>query len=243
MTSTFSEVARSNLTSGQQAAGGYGQFCPVSKAAEVLCQRWTPLILRELLVGSTRFNEIRRGVPTCSPALLSKRLKELELAGVIERNAKDSTYTLTEAGQELFPLIQGLGEWGQRWVRSDYGPDELDPGLLMWDVRRYLQPGSFGDSRVVVQFIFPAAPARCRFYWVVDDGREVDLCLKDPGIPIDVLIEADLRALTQIWMGDATFEDALRSEQIEVSGRSVFAREVPRWFGQHPILARVQRRR
>ena len=120
----------------------YGQFCPVSKAAEVVCQRWTPLILRELLVGSTRFNEIRRGVPTCSPTLLSKRLKELEVAGVVvcSPTATGPTYTLTEAGLELFPLIQGLGEWGQRWARSDYSPDDLDPGLLLWDVRRFLDP-------------------------------------------------------------------------------------------------------
>ena len=121
---------------------GYGQFCPVSKATEILCQRWTPLILRELLVGSSRFNEIRRGVPTCSPALLSKRLKELELAGVVVRTVTDDgpVYSLTEAGLELFPLIQGLGVWGQRWARSDYGPDDFDPGLLLWDVRRFLAP-------------------------------------------------------------------------------------------------------
>ena len=148
---------------------GYGQFCPVSKAAEVLCQRWTPLILRELLVGSTRFNEIRRGVPTCSPALLSKRLKELEMAGVVERTATDAGtgYTLTEAGRELFPLIQGLGEWGQRWVRSDYGPDDLDPGLLLWDVRRFLAPGEFGDRRVVIQLMFPSMAPKQRYFWIV----------------------------------------------------------------------------
>jgi DNA-binding HxlR family transcriptional regulator len=112
---------------------GYGQFCPVSKAAEVICQRWTPLILRKLLVGSSRFNEIRRGVPTCSPALLSKRLKELERAGIVERAVSDgaSCYRLTDAGRDLFPIILALGEWGQRWVRTDYRADELDPGLLL----------------------------------------------------------------------------------------------------------------
>ena len=115
---------------------GYGQFCPVSKAAEIVCQRWTPLIVRELLVGSAHFNEIRRGVPTCSPALLSKRLKELELAGVVQRTATETgtSYGLTEAGLELYPLIEGLGVWGQRWARSEYGPEDLDPGLLLWDI-------------------------------------------------------------------------------------------------------------
>ena len=195
-------LKRANL----DAVTGYGQFCPVSKAAEVLCQRWTPLILRELLVGSTRFNEIRRGVPTCSPALLSKRLKELEAAGVVERTATDTgpCYTLTEAGAEVFPLIQGLGVWGQRWARSDYGPDDLDPGLLLWDVRRYLTPGVFGERRVVIQLSFPSIPARRRYYWIVADADDVDLCLTDPGFAVDLVVEADLRALTEVWMGDAT---------------------------------------
>jgi hypothetical protein len=175
--------------------------------------------------------------------LLSKRLKELESAGVIEHNPDDASYALTEAGWELFPLIQALGEWGQRWVRSDYGPDELDPGLLMWDVRRFLQPGGICDGRVVVQFVFPAIPARRRFYWVVDDGREVDLCLKDPGMSVDVQIDADLRALTQVWMGDARFEEAMKQKQIELTGPRNLTRTIPRWFGQHPILAHVTRAR
>ena len=218
---------------------GYGQFCPVSKAAEVLCQRWTPLILRELLVGSTRFNEIRRGVPTCSPALLSKRLRELERAGVIEHDPERACYTLTEAGRELFPLIQGLGEWGQRWARSDYSDDDLDPGLLLWDVRRFLDPGGLGEGRVVVQFVFPSLPARRRYYWVVADGRDVDLCFTDPGSAIDITVEADLRTLTRVWMGDARFGDAVGEGLIKLTGPGRLTRALPRWFGQHPILASV----
>jgi DNA-binding HxlR family transcriptional regulator len=221
----------------------YGQFCPVSKAAEVLCQRWTPLILRELLVGSSRFNEIRRGVPTCSPALLSKRLKELELAGVVERGATDAgpCYTLTEAGRELYPLIEGLGVWGQRWARSDYGPDDLDPGLLLWDVRRFAARGAFGDRRVVIQLTFPTVSARRRYYWVVVDNNEVDLCLTDPGFEVDVAVDADLRTLTQVWMGDARFVDALADGRITLRGPRELTRRVPDWFGQHPILASVKR--
>jgi DNA-binding HxlR family transcriptional regulator len=222
---------------------GYGQFCPVSKAAEVICQRWTPLILRELLVGSSRFNEIRRGVPTCSPALLTKRLRELESAGVVERNPADNSYALTEAGKELFPLIQGLGEWGQRWVRSEYHQNELDPGLLLWDVRRFLDPGGLGQGRTVVQFLFPSMPARRRYYWVVADGREVDLCLTDPGMPVDTTIEADLRTLTRVWMGDDRFEDAVKGGAIHLTGPLHLTRAIPRWFGQHPILAGVSRAR
>jgi DNA-binding HxlR family transcriptional regulator len=222
---------------------GYGQFCPVSKATEILCQRWTPLILRELLVGSSRFNEIRRGVPTCSPALLSKRLKELEQAGVVVRSTTDQgpVYALTEAGLELFPLIQGLGVWGQRWARSDYGPEDLDPGLLLWDVQRFLAPGAFGKRRVVIQMIFPSVPAPRRFYWVVVDADDVDLCLTDPGFEVDVVLDADLRSLTQVWMGDARFVDAVADGHIALSGPRELTRRIPDWFGQHPILAGVER--
>ncbi|MGD0985437.1 MAG: helix-turn-helix domain-containing protein [Acidimicrobiales bacterium] len=222
---------------------GYGQFCPVSKAAEVVCQRWMPLILRELLVGSTHFNEIRRGVPNCSPALLSKRLKELERAGVIVRSRAGASYALTEAGRELFPLIQGLGEWGQRWVRSDYSDEDLDPGLLLWDVRRFLDPRGLGEGRVVVQFVFPSMPARRRYYWVVADGRDVDLCLTDPGMDVDITVEADLGTLTRVWMGDARFDDAMREGQVKLTGPGKLAQIIPRWFGQHPVLASVARAR
>ncbi len=222
---------------------GYGQFCPVSKAAEVVCQRWTPLILRELLVGSTHFNEIRRGVPTCSPALLSKRLKELEAAGVIERHTSDTgtSYNLTEAGWELFPLIQALGEWGQRWVRSDYRRDDLDPGLLLWDMRRFLSPGGLGAGRVVVQLTFPSVPAKHRYFWIVVDQHDVDLCLIDPGFDVDVAIEANLRTLTEVWMGDARFGDGLADGRITMEGPRTITRRIPDWFGQHPILAGVAR--
>lgn len=222
---------------------GYGQFCPVSKAAEVICQRWTPLILRELLMGSTRFNEIRRGVPTCSPSLLSKRLKELEVAGVVVCTATDTgpTYGLAEAGRELFPLIQGLGEWGQRWARSDYGPDDLDPGLLLWDVRRFLTPGGFGDCRVVIELVFASMPPKRRYYWVVVDGSEVDLCLTNPGFEVDVTVDADLRALTEVWMGDTLFATALADGRITMRGQRELILRIPDWFGQHPILASVGR--
>jgi DNA-binding HxlR family transcriptional regulator len=220
---------------------GYGQFCPVSKAAEVIGQRWTLLILRELLVGSTRFNEIRRGVPTCSPALLSKRLKELERAGIVEHEAcgNASTYRLTEAGQELLPIVLGLGEWGQRWARTDYGPDELDTGLLLWDVRRNLRPGGLGEQAVTIQFVFPALATSRRFYWVVVDSHDVDLCLIDPGRDVDVIIEADLRTLTEIWMGDARFTDALSDGRIALRGPTRLTRRIPVWFGQHPHFAKV----
>jgi DNA-binding HxlR family transcriptional regulator len=215
----------------------------VAKAAEVLCQRWTPLIVREVMVGSSRFSEIHRGVSTCSPTMLTTRLRELEAAGVLAHDRGAGTYSLTEAGWELYPIILAMGEWGQRWARSSYGPDELDPGLLLWDVRRYLTPGGLGIEPVVVQFEFPAMAAARRYYWVVDDGREVDVCLADPGRDVDLEIRADLRALTRVWMGDDRFEDAARGGLIDLRGPTPLVRAVPGWFGQHPMLATVASRR
>lgn len=219
----------------------YGQFCPVSKAAEIVCERWTPLIVRELLVGSTRFNEIRRGLPGCSTALLSHRLRTLEHAGVVRRRAADGgavTYQLTRAGWELLPLIQGLGEWGQRWVRSDYEGD-LDADLLMWDIHRYVT-NVFGGERRVVRFDFPEQRPRRRHYWLVLTERETDVCHTDPGWPVDLIISADLRALTRVWMGDTSFTAALRAGEVVVDGSRELVRQVPDWFGQHPVLAAVR---
>ncbi|MBS1838879.1 MAG: helix-turn-helix transcriptional regulator [Actinobacteria bacterium] len=221
---------------------GYGQFCPVAKAAEVICQRWTPLILRELLVGSTHFNEIHRGVPACSPALLSKRLKELQRAGVLDRVSHGGTvdYQLTDAGRELLPVIVGLGEWGQRWARTDYCPDDLDPGLLLWDVRRNLVPGGMGEGVVTIELVFPALPPSRRYFWLVDDAREVDLCVADPGRDVDVVVEADLRALTEVWMGDTRFTDAVAHDRVQLHGPSQLTRRFSDWFGEHPRFAHIR---
>lgn len=220
----------------------YGQFCPVAKAAELLCERWMPLVLRELMCGSSRFSEIQRGVPTISPALLSKRLRELVAAGVVTRTASggSTAYSLTEAGWELYPLIEAMGTWGQRWVRSDYGPDELDPSVLMWDMRRMLQPQGLADSRTVIEFWIKDAPPRKRTYWlVVDNG--IDLCLTDPGRDVDLRVNAELRALTEVWMGDLTMREAQAAGRIEVLGPAVLAERFPQWLGRHPVLGGVAR--
>lgn len=218
---------------------GYGQFCPVAKAAEIVCQRWTPLILRELLVGSTHFNDIRRGVPRCSPTLLSKRLHELVRAGVIVHDSDDHAYRLTDQGAELLPIILGLGAWGQRWARTDYGPDELDPALLLWDVRRNLTLGAFGDATVTIRFAFPAQPPTRRFYWVVCDAHDIDLCVRDPGRDVDVDVEADLATLTRVWMGDVAFSAAVRGGQITLAGPTRITRRIPAWFGTNPHFAKI----
>ncbi|UUZ60647.1 winged helix-turn-helix transcriptional regulator [Nocardioides sp. B-3] len=142
----------------------YGQFCPVAKTSELLCERWMPLVLRELMCGSSRFSEIQRGVPLISPALLTKRLRQLTLAGVVERtaNGRDITYALTPAGWELYPIIEAMGVWGQRWARSSYGPDELDPSLLMWDIRRMLAPAGLAERPTVIEFRIRGGPRASR---------------------------------------------------------------------------------
>jgi DNA-binding HxlR family transcriptional regulator len=219
--------------------GDYGQFCPVAKASEVLCQRWTPLIVRELLFGSRRFNEVQRGVPLMSPTLLSQRLKELNRAGVVDRTDRGD-YELTEAGQELFGIIQSLGEWGQRWARSDYRAEELDAGLLLWDIHRHLRQVELPVERCVVQFDFPGEPSGKRRYWVVSGRDGADVCLVDPGFPVDVWVTASLRALTEVWMGDSTFVEEMRKGRIELEGPRRLVRCIPSWIGQHPALASVK---
>ena len=220
---------------------GYGQFCPVAKTSEIIGERWTPLILRELMCGSRRFGEIQRGVPPISPALLSKRLGQLAAAGVIERTpaGHGCDYILTDAGWELYPIIEAMGVWGQRWARSRYGPDELDPALLMWDMRRLLRPQGLRDQRTVIEFRFRHAPAGKSAYWLVVDD-EIDLCLIDPGDRVDLHVQAELRALTEVWMGDRTMSDAIHAGAIELDGPRTLTRRFPDWLGQHPILGPVK---
>jgi len=219
---------------------GYAQFCPVAKTAEVLCERWVPLIMREVLCGSSRFSEIQRGVPGISPTLLTKRLRHLETAGVIDRSmdGQHSHYVPTEAGWELYPILESMGVWGQRWARSNYTPDELDPGFLMWDMRRMLQPTGLADQQTVVEFQFTAAPpGRSRYWLVVTDT--VDLCLVDPRHVVNLTVRSELRPLTRVWMGDITMASAIRDQRIHLTGPRPLVRRFPDWLGRHPILGDV----
>jgi DNA-binding HxlR family transcriptional regulator len=218
----------------------YGQFCPVAKTSELLCERWVPLILRELMCGSQRFSEIHRGVPLISPSLLTTRLRQLTAGGVVERIGTERTagYQLTEAGWELYPIIEAMGVWGQRWARSSYSVEELDPSLLMWDMRRMLRPDGLADARTVVEFRFKAAPAGKTAYWLIVDG-DLDLCLVEPGLPVDLQVVATLRALTEVWMGDRPMRAAINDGSIELSGRRTLVRRFPDWMGAHPVLGSV----
>lgn len=206
----------------------YGQFCPVAMASEVLTERWTPLVLRELLCGSNRFNDLRRGVPLMSPSLLSKRLKTLERVGVVER--RGGKYVLTPAGEELRPIIEAMGVWGQRWARGDVAAKNHDASLLMWDVRRGIDVERLPMRRVVVHFHLRGSSDKKSRFWLVLEPGTVDLCLTDPGYEVDLHVEGHIRTMVDYWMGRIEFGDALRDGDLTVDGPGVLVRALPTWF-------------
>jgi len=223
------------------AAGSYKQFCPVAMAAEVLCTRWTVVLLRELIAGSTRFNDLRRGVPRMSPALLSQRLKELETAGILAREPLASEpgifeYRLTPAGLELGPLVEAFGVWGQRRIKADLSLQNLDAQLLMWDMRRNLNPTPMPRRRNVIQFIYAELPAAQRAWWLIVDPTDgVDLCSVDPGFDVDLYVSVNLRTMTAIWMGLDTVRAAIGSKRLLVTGDRKIASAMQTWLGLSPF--------
>lgn len=211
----------------------YGQFCPIARAAEVVAERWTPLILRELLFGATTFSELRKGIPLISPTTLSKRLAELQHAGIIAKDSDSGKYSLTTAGAALETLVMELGNWGLRFITDELRDDELDPLLLMWDIRRGLKLDElrrFGTD-LVVHFAFRDAAPRKKYWWIIVKTREVDLCLKNPGLEPDLQIRTDLRTLTELWMGKRDYPRRMASQHFKVEGRSDMGRSLSKWLG------------
>jgi DNA-binding HxlR family transcriptional regulator len=216
---------------------GYGQFCPVAIACEVFAERWTPLILRELFSGAHRFNDIRRGVPLISRTLLGQRLREREDAGVVSSRplpaGRGREYHVTPAGEEFRGVVERLGEWGQRWSTSQFDVDNLDIGLLMWNVRRRLDVDRLPARRVVVRFDFRTVPRRfnaMRTFWLVLERPEVDLCIKDPGYDVDVVVTADAATMARVWLGKLTFAQGLRSGGLRVDGPRELTHALPHWL-------------
>jgi DNA-binding HxlR family transcriptional regulator len=226
---------------GSMAEGSYRQFCPVAMAAEVLCTRWTVILLRELVAGSTRFNELRRGVPRMSPALLSRRLKDLEAAGIVAREASRSEsgafeYRLTASGRELGPIVEAFGIWGQRRIEADLSLQHLDVQLLMWDMRRNLNPTPMPQGRKIIHFIYPELPVTQRSWWLVVDPKDgVDLCSVDPGFDIDLYVSVDLRTMTAIWMGLDTVRAAVANKRMILTGERRIASAMQTWLGLSPF--------
>lgn len=209
----------------------YHQFCPVAKAMELLDERWTMLIVRELGCGSERFNDLRRGVPQMSPTLLSKRLQQLTRAGIVDRRADgaDVRYVLTEAGRELWPIVQAVGRWGVRWI-GELGDEDLDPKLLLWDMHRNINHSAVPDGRAVVHFRFPDVESRASRWWLVITPDEADVCDSDPGQPVTATVTANLRTMTGIWRGDLSWTDALRGDALAIDAPSSVRRAMPTWF-------------
>jgi DNA-binding HxlR family transcriptional regulator len=217
--------------------GGYHQFCPVALAAELVCTRWTALILRDLLGGSVRFNELQRGVPRMSPALLSKRLKEMEEAKLIRRVAAGgaSEYHLTEAGRELAPVVEALGRWGMRWIDPEVTLEKLDAPLLMWKLRCGFDPTPQVPGRCTIEFAFPEQTARRgQRFWLIVTGSDVELCATEPGHETDVWVTTALRTMTAIWLGLASPEAESAARRLEIDGPSDKVAAVRRWLGQSP---------
>jgi DNA-binding HxlR family transcriptional regulator len=213
----------------------YGQFCTVARGAEVLGELWTPLVVRELLCGSRRFNDIRRGVPRMSATLLTQRLRKLETIGVVERRRGPVgwEYHLTQAGEELRPIVVGMGHWGARWIGSRLKRQQLDAGFLMWDVRRFAQLDRFPkDRRVVIHFRFTDAPRGEREWWLVVENNTTDLCRDDPGHEVTVIVESTVRALTEIWTGDSDPDKEIRTGQLRVEGAGRGGQTLWRWLGR-----------
>jgi DNA-binding HxlR family transcriptional regulator len=205
---------------------------------ELLDERWTLLVVRELLLGSSHFNDLRRGVPKMSPALLSRRLKSLTRAGVVERNEIDgrTSYTLTECGRELATVVDALGAWGVRWI-GDLGEEDLDPHLLMWDMRRTIPIDEWPRVRTTVEFILDGVAARASRWWLVVADGEADVCDFDPGHPVTAAVQTSLHTLTRIWRGDVSWSHAILDGSVALSGPADIRRALPRWIGQGQAAA------
>jgi len=216
-------------------------------ASEVLCRRWTIILLRELLLGSTRFNDLRRCVPRISPSLLSQRLNELEEAGIVARQAIESEpgvsgYYLTEAGRDLRPVVEALGFWGQRWFKSQISMKNLDPSHLMWDIRRKLIATPRPEKRCIIHFLYPDLPASEKHWWlVVEQHGEVDLCAIDPGFDVDLYVTTDLRTMTGVWMGLDTISKAIKTDKLALIGDRALADMVQVWLGRRHFAKKGKR--
>ncbi|MGW4766478.1 winged helix-turn-helix transcriptional regulator [Nocardia sp. NPDC004278] len=209
---------------------GYGQYCPISRALDVLGERWSLLILRDLLIGTTRFNDLARGLPGLSRSLLAKRLRQFERAGLIEKVGTE--YLLTAAGQELEPILFGLGEWGARWTFGEPRSDELDAGLLVWWMHSRLDTSALPGKRQVLCVRFTDDFHR---YWIVIESGVPSVCDADPGYPIDVTISSDLDSLYQVWLGRIPLSHAMRTGRVMFSGPSALTRRMPSVLRLSPV--------
>lgn len=225
-------------------ASTYGQYCPLSLAAELLCERWTLLVVSRILSGCTRFNEIHRGVPRMSPSLLSQRLSELESAGILHRRrgpGGSCEYRLTRAGHELEGIVEGLASWGQAWAR-DLDLDDLDPAFLVWSMHARIDSARMPPGGTVVEFALSGAPDGVARFWLVHRDGAVEMCLKDPGLDVDLVVTSDLRLFVEAWRGLRDLRHELRLGRIRLDGDAKLQDALPGWI-RPDSLASLPRRR
>ena len=215
-------------------AASYGQYCPISRALDLLGERWSLLIVRDMLVGTTRFNDLARGLPGLSRSLLTKRLRQFEQAGLIKRDG--SHYVLTEAGRGLEPIVFGLATWGAQWTFGDPEPDELDAELLVWWMHTRLNTSGFPGRRQVLHIRFSDDP---RAFWIVIESGVPSVCLSDPGFEVDVTIRSDVGSLYQVWLGRLSVKDALGSGRLEFVGLKTMTRQMSSAFQLSPVAPMV----
>lgn len=211
----------------------YGQYCPIAKAVEILCDRWTLLIVRDLLTGTEHFNDLERGLPGISRGLLAERLRRLQRLELVEKveveNGRNRTaYRLTPAGRELQAVIDSLLIWGARWAFEAPEENELDPVLLMWWMRGRVRRDKLPEQQVVVRFDFQGP--KNETFWLLLKREDVSICLTDPGFDLDLLVTADLSAFFQIWLGRLTFAEAQQANLVEVDGIPTLAKALPNWL-------------
>jgi DNA-binding HxlR family transcriptional regulator len=212
----------------------YGQYCPISRTLAILGERWSLLIVRDLLSGTTRFNDLARSLPGLSRSLLSKRLRQLEVAGVVERLG--SRYLLTEAGRELEPVVDALSVWGAHWTFGDPEPDELDASVLVWWMHTRLDTSDLPGPRHVFHLRFTDDP---RQFWIVVEAGDPSVCLTDPGYDVDVLITSDVGSLFQVWLGRLPLREATSAGRVRFSGPAPLTRRMPQVLRLSPLAPTV----
>jgi len=212
---------------------GYGQYCPLALSVELLCQRWTVLVISRLLDGFTKFNEIHRGVPRISPSLLSQRLQELEDAGIIKRKKlkgqKGYSYHLTAAGKDLNGIVDQMAVWGQQWAR-DMEHEDLDPAFLAWSMHLRMNSSAMPPGRTVLQFEFSGTPREFKRFWLVNNDDTVEMCLKNPGYEPDLCVNADIRLFIEAWRGFRDLRKEINARRIRLTGPADLKKAFPDWL-------------
>ena len=212
----------------------YGQFCPIAKSTEIIGEKWTLLVIRELLMGGSRFNELHRGLSLISPTILSKRLEALSEHGLVLKKKipgqRGYEYFPTQSCKELLPIIRSLGDWGMSWARSNLTEKDYDVELLMLYLKRSIIPGALIGRETVIRFKFTDIE-KYPDWWLVVTGEEVDLCVKNPGKDVDVYFTSSVKTMADIWMGDNTYKRAIREGALKIVGNEMLTRNVTSWMG------------